>query len=331
MTRVAAAVAAAWALLACGPARHEYKDTRVAMGTVVSARAVAGDEAAARRAVEAAFAEVARAERVASYADAGSELSRLNREAGNGPVTASAELLGLVTDARELAAATGGYFDPTVAPAVELYGIKDGAPRWPPEGEVAVALGVIGYEGIIVDAERGTVAFARPGMALDLSAIAKGWAADRAAAAMARAGARAGIVEAGGEVVCFGGGPRPGRLWRVGVKNPRGPGLYAAFDLAGGACATSGDYEQRFNAGGRVFTHLFDPHTGRPAANAASVTVVAPTCAAADAWATAFMVMPAAEAARRLGQPGAPAALVITAADGGLKTACYGDFPALTP
>jgi thiamine biosynthesis lipoprotein len=314
----------------CGRGPAEYGAERRAMGTVVMARAVAADEETARRAVEAALAAIAEAEKVASSWDPDSELSRLNRAAASGPTEVSPELFALVKLARETAAATDGYFDPTIAPVIALYGIKGGTPRWPDDDELAAAMANVGYANILLNEKAGTVAFARPGMVLDLSGIAKGWGVDRAVAAMAAAGATAGIVEAGGEVACFGGGPKAGEPWRVGVKHPDREGLYGTFGLARGACATSGGYAQRFEAGGRTFSHLFDPRTGRPAEGAAGVTVVAKTCAVADAWATALAVMPAADAGRFLKPPDAPSALILRRWGTEIGREIYGKFPKLT-
>jgi thiamine biosynthesis lipoprotein len=314
----------------CGRGPAEYGAERRAMGTVVMARAVAADEETARRAVEAALAAIAEAEKVASSWDPDSELSRLNRAAASGPTEVSPELFALVKLARETAAATDGYFDPTIAPAIELYGIKGGTPRWPDDDELAAAMANVGYRGVILDEQERTIAFARPGMVLDFSGIAKGWGVDRAVAAMAKAGATAGIVEAGGEVACFGGGPATGGSWRVGVKHPSREGLYATFGLASGACATSGGYAQRFEADGRTFSHLFDPRTGRPVEGAAGVTVVAKTCAVADAWATALAVMPAEDAGRLLKPHGGPSGLILRRRGAGLEQELYGKFPKLT-
>ncbi len=324
----AAAVSAVVASCGRGPA--EYGAERRAMGTVVMARAVAADEETARRAVEAALEAIAEAEKVASTWDPDSELSRLTRAAAAGPTEASPELFGLVKLAREMAAATDGYFDPTIAPAIELYGIKGGTPRWPDDDELAAAMANVGYRGVILDEQERTIALARPGMVLDLSGIAKGWGVDRAVAAMAKAGATAGIVEAGGEVACFGGGPAAGGAWRVGVKHPEREGLYATFGLASGACATSGGYAQRFEADGHTFSHLFDPRTGRPVEGAAGVTVVAKTCAVADAWATGLAVMPAEDAGRLLKPRGGPSGLILRRRGAGLEQELYGKFPKLT-
>jgi thiamine biosynthesis lipoprotein len=275
------------------------------MGTVVSARAVAADEETARRAVEAAFGAISDVERVASYHDPNSELSLMNRAAARAPAKVSPALFEIVSLAREVAAATDGYFDPTVGPIIEAYAIKRGTPRWPDDEELASTMEKV----------------------VDLSGIAKGWAVDRAAAAMAAAGAKAGIVEAGGEVACFGGGPKEGELWRIGIQDPDGEGLYAAFRLAAGACATSGGYARRYEADGRKFSHLFNPRTGRPVDGPAGVTAVAATCAEADGWATALAVMPAEELDRLLKPAGAPACLIIRRRGKTLEHEMRGNLP----
>ncbi len=313
--------------LACARGPAEYSAQRPAMGSVVTARAVAADEETGREGVEAALKAIAEAEKIASNWDPDSELSRLNRAAGAAPVEVSPELFELVALARETAAATDGYFDPTVAAVIKLYGIKGGTPRWPGDDEVAAAMEDVGYEKILLVDDPRTISFAHPGMALDLSGIAAGWAVDRAAAAMAKAGATAGIVEAGGEVACFGGGPKAGEAWRVGIKHPDRDGLYATFDLASGACSTSGGYAQRFEADGHEFSHLFDPHTGRPVEGPAGVTVAAATCAPADAWATALAVMPGKEVGRLLKPAGAPACLILRRRGNTLQYEAYGKFP----
>ena len=323
------AATAALSVLACGPRTAVYEETRFVMGAAATIRAVAADDATARRAVAAAFGALAASERVSSYHAADSELARVNRGADAGPVVVSEELYGLLARSLALAAATDGYFDPTIAPVVDLYRVKSERPRWPSDAEVAAARPRVGYRGVTLDARRRTVAFARAGMKLDLSAIAAGWAVDRAVVAMKGAGAVAGIVDGGGEVACFG-GDGVGRPWRVGIRHPRADGLYGRVEIPEGAVATSGDYEQRFDVDGRKFSHVFDPYSGRPAARAASVTVFRPEatdCATADAWSTALVVMPAAAAAKAFKRPGAPAALILRDEVGKLVEVRSGSFP----
>lgn len=323
------AAAAALCYLGCGPRLAVYEETRFVMGTAATVRALAPEEATARRAVAAAFDALAESERIASYGEDGSELARVNRAAAETPVVVSAELFGLLERSLAVAAATDGYFDPTIAPVLDLYGIKNGTPRWPADVEVAAARALVGYRGVRLDRRARAVAFARKGMKLDLSGVAAGWAVDRAVGAAAKAGAAAVLVDGGGEVSCFG-GERAGRPWRVGIRHPRAAGLYGRIDVAAGAAATAGDYEQVFEVGGRRFSHFFDPFTGRPAARAASVTVFLPAAtdnAVADGWSTALAVMPPATAENVLKRPGAPATLILRETAGGLQARVSPGFP----
>ena len=134
MRRAALLAAAVGAVLgACGRGPVEYRMQWEAMGTTVTVRAVAAEEATARAAGEAAGEAIARVERLASTYDPDSELSRLNATAEGGAV--SEELYEILSLAYAAAEATEGYFDPTVGPLVAAYGIKEGTPRWPDDDE----------------------------------------------------------------------------------------------------------------------------------------------------------------------------------------------------
>lgn len=128
-------------------------------------------------------------------------------------------------------------------------------------------------------------------MGVDLGAIAKGWAVDRAIEKLEAAGIRSAIIDAGGDLRII--GSRPGKgTWRIGVQHPReAGGLLATFDLRDTAIVTSGDYERFFVVAGERYHHILDPATGRPARGCQSVTVLAPTAAEADACATAAFVL----------------------------------------
>ncbi len=127
-------------------------------------------------------------------------------------------------------------------------------------------------------------------MVLDLGGVAKGWAADRAAARAMACGAWGVLVDAGGDLRMM--GHRPGAPWRIGVRHPREQGgILTVLEVEGGAVATSGDYERYFEHGGFRYHHLLDPRTGMPARGAVSVTVLCAHAWRADALATALFVM----------------------------------------
>ena len=221
------------------------------------------------------------------------EIARFNRESDAPAFAFSAETRRVVAASLALARETRGAFDPTVGPLVTAWGFGPQAQVEDPTEETLAHLRArVGWWRLEWNAQ-GQLVRGAPGVELDLSAIAKGYAVDAIADELARDRPRGVFVEVGGEVRAFGtaadGGP-----WRVGVENPIAPGsdLEAVVTLTGAALATSGDYRQARVSEGRWRSHIVDPRSGQPIANGvASATVVAPTCMEADAVATALMVL----------------------------------------
>jgi len=260
------------------------------MGTTVEITVVAADEAAGEAAIAEGFREVERLEQVFSSYRADSELSVLNGKAGSGPVAASGDMVDLVSRAVAIARETGGAFNPLMGPAIKLWGIPE-HPRVPSDGELAALRPLTDVAGVTVTPGDHTMALARPGMALGLGGIAKGYTADRVAALLKHHGISAGVVAVAGDLHVF--GTRPdGRPWRVGVRHPRRADRpMAALLLTDGAVSTSGDYERFFEVDGKRYHHILDPRTLRPADETVAVTVLARDGTTADGLATALFVM----------------------------------------
>lgn len=243
--------------------------------------------------------------------------------AGAGPVAVSGETAHVVGLSLALAERSGGAFDPTVQPLMELWGLH-GTPRttWPTDAEVEAARAAVGASRVAVafDAS-GRATVDAGGTALDVSAIAPGYAADRLWFELVALGLADLYVDVGGEVRVQGVSGRGGP-WRVGVERPvvgaePGASLVATVTLSGGAVATSGNYRTRVTIDGRVVHHTMDPRTGRPStAEVLSATVVAPTAADADGWATALMVLGEAGLALVDAQPGHEAWILVPGPDG---------------
>ncbi len=294
--------------------RHGLTSSRfVAMGTYLELTVsdAAGD-AALRPALDA----VRRVEERMSYFLPAGELGRLNAAAAAVPVAVSSELEVVLAAADETHALSGGAFDPTVGPFLAAWGFRAGRPtRRPSRDELLAARERVGWARVTRDG-RG-VAFGVDGLSIDLGGIAKGHGADRAAAALAAAGA-SGLVNAGGDIRAA--GPQPdGSPWRIGVRDPLRPdGLLATLELPGDAAvATSGTYEQFVEIEGRRVSHIIDPRGGEPAAGVVSATVTAPTAMRADALATACVVLDPSEALRLLESlPDVEGLLVVRRADG---------------
>lgn len=223
-----------------------------------------------------------------------SELQKV-REA-DGPVAVSEETAFVVREALDLASVTGGAFDPTVQPLMEVWGLHgERRTSWPSDEELAEARAHVGWEKVTLSRTDRPMLDAG-GTAFDLSAIAKGHAVDRIANAVSALGVSDLLVEVGGEVRTQGRAPS-GAPWQVGVERPvvggeRSGELAATISVTNGAVATSGNYRARYELDGRVVHHTLDPRTGEPArADVLSATVLAPDCRTADGWATALMVL----------------------------------------
>jgi len=280
------------------------------------------DRKKAGRAAAAAFEAVRDVDRRMSSYKSESEISRLAALGAGEEMSISAPTLEVLSFSRELAEVSGGAFDVTVGPLVELYRGARREGRLPEEKKLTEARESVGWRLLRLDERSGTAALEKAGMRLDLGGVAKGFAVDRAAAALRAEGARRALVEAGGEYVAVG-EKAPGRPWWVGIRHPRREdALWGVIELRPGeAVATSGDYEKFFVAGGKKYSHIVDPRTGRPlSGGAVSVTVLAPDCMTADGLATALSVRGRTGAEALLERfPGTSALVIEEDADGELR------------
>lgn len=231
-----------------------------------------------------------------------SEVSRFNRSRGTDWFPVSAETRTVVGEALALSAATNGAFDITVGPLVDAwrFGAGDGATAEnavPDEATIRAILGRVGYGRLETRADPPALRKRDPAVEIDLSAIAKGYAVDAVAEALAALGAARYFIDVGGEVRVR--GERPGGgPWRVGIEAPRidRREVHRVLRLAADhAMATSGDYRNFREIDGVRYGHTIDPTTGRPVRAAPpalrSATVLDPSCMRADALATGLMVM----------------------------------------
>lgn len=228
-----------------------------------------------------------------------SEVARINRNAGIAPVEVSADLIEVLERALYYAELSGGAFDPTIGPLVALWGIGSGtsAGRIPDEAEIAGALALVDWRDLVIDRQRGTAFLKYQGMALDLGAIAKGYAADEAARLAREGGVRRGIFDLGGNILALGG--RDGKRgeetpWRIGVQNPLDErGAYiGVLSVRDKSIVTSGIYERYFEADGRRYHHILSSGDGYPVNNGLlSVTIVAGRSIDADGLSTAVFAL----------------------------------------
>jgi thiamine biosynthesis lipoprotein len=247
-----------------------------------------------------------------------SEIEAFNRS-GTQPFGATPDFLEVVAEAQRVARLTGGAFDITVGPLVDIWGFgPSGATETPDDETLRELVAVTGFEQLEVDVEEGTLRKAREDCRIDLSAIAKGFGADRVSEALTRRGIPNHMVEVGGEV-CARGFNASGQPWRIGIERPtvQGRSVQLVVPLADLSLATSGDYRNFFERDGVRISHTIDPRTGRPISHSlASVSVIHASCMTADALATAFGVLGPDEGFDLAEQQDIPAYFLVRVADG---------------
>jgi thiamine biosynthesis lipoprotein len=220
-----------------------------------------------------------------------SELSRFNTARTTDWITVSPELARVATDSRALSVLTGGAFDATIFPLVDLWGFgpqrRSGPP--PSAAEISAARARTGYRRLESRASSPALRKTSADVAADFSSMAKGFAADTVAAQLSALGSTDHYVQIGGDIATV--GTRP---WRVAIEQPAASSapLAQAFHLTGQTLSTSGDAHNFFTHAGRRYGHILDPRTGEPVASPlVSVSVIAPACAQSSARATALFVL----------------------------------------
>lgn len=322
-TKIAAAknvrktIIAAAVLLLSGCGRQIHEQSEFVLGTVCSINLY---EAGSAELYGTLFARLRQLNDIFNNYSDSSEISRVNQNAAAAPVAVSQDFYVVLKTALDFARLTGGAFDPTVGPLVRLWGFgKD--PRVPSQEEIEAAQKLVGWQNIILEGDtdqEGTgqnslqdqnaggkqetvtgqeaaalsVRFAKPGVSLDLGAIAKGYAADCLVDMLRERGVQRASISLGGNVYVYGKKPG-GSLWSVAIRNPEKPGQNSfMLKTQDATVVTSGAYERFFVQDGKTYGHIIDPATGFPAQSGlASVTIVSQNSMIADALSTSLFVL----------------------------------------
>jgi FAD:protein FMN transferase len=272
-----------------------------------------------------------------------SELAAINCRAAAGPVAVEPLLFDLLVRAVALYEATRGAFDVTAGPLSRVWGFYRRQGRMPDGAEIAATLACVGSDKLELDPAGRTVRFRQPGMELNLGAIGKGYAIDRAAALLESAGIHDFCLHGGNSSVLARGMRNAERGmrntesehsaletgWSIALRHPLMPDVrLAEFRLVNQALGTSGSGTQFFHYEGRRYGHILDPRTGWPADQVLSCTVIAPTAEQADALSTALYVL-GLDAARQFcaAHPNIAALLVTTTPQAGGIDLCPLNLP----
>jgi len=289
-----------------------------AMGTTFTVVAFGEDRVQLEEAVDLAFEEVRRIDDLLSNYKPRSEWSLVNREAANRAVRVSPELFDFLETCLQYSRQSGGAFDITVGPLVRVWGFYKGSGRLPHRAEIRGALARVGYQKVLLDRSNQSVRFARGGVEIDPGGIGKGYAVDRAVEVLRERGIRSALVSGGGSSI-YGLGAPPGESgWPVKIRHPRNPKeSVAELVLHDLSMSTSGTSEKFFHAGGKLYSHVFDPRTGYPAQGMLSVSVTAPRTIDSEAWTKPYFIQ-----GRGRGLAGTPKAMKVFLCEDKAEIAC---------
>ena len=262
------------------------------MGTLVRITVYTPTADDARDAFRAGFDRIRDLDNTLSDYKPDSELSRITSRAVGRAVRVSDDLFTVLRASQRLAEETGGAFDVTLGPVVRLWREARTNGRVPDADALKEAARRGGFRKLHLDTHRRTVMFDTPGMALDVGAIGKGYAASEALEAITRRGVRSALVAVSGDLA-FSNAPPGERGWRIQVhtEEPAAVGVPSTLELANAAVSTSGSSEQHLDVNGRRYSHVIDPSTATGLVNDITVTVVAPHGIDADGLDTAASVL----------------------------------------
>ena len=270
---------------------------RLVMGTFARVVVVAKDTGTAQKCIEAAFAEIDNVDKLMSDYKKDSEIGIVNNNAAEHPVQVGELTFEVLQRSIEFSKLTGGAFDITVGPSVDLFRAAMENHIAPTQEQIDNAKSKVGYEKLILDPNNRTVKFTVEGMRLDLGGIAKGYGIDKAIEATKKFGAIGAMVDIGGDVRCFGIPAKGKAHWLVGLQDPNlsanktGLDIVLTLKITDGAVATSGDYQQFVIIDSKEYSHIIDRKTGTSSEGLSSVTIITDNATDADALATAVSVM----------------------------------------
>ena len=282
------------------------------MGTLVRITLYAPGEQAARDAFRAAFDRIRDLDLILSDYRPDSELNEITKAAVGRAVPVSTDLFAVLAASQELAVATAGAFDITQGPIIRLWRDARKTGIVPDRSALQEAASRSGFRKLHLDAANRTVRFEMAGMALDVGAIGKGYAASGAIEVLGRLGVRSALVAISGDLA-FSQAPPGQRGWRIAIDSGDRPveGVPAVLELTNAAVSTSGSSEQHADIGGRRYSHIIDPSSAMGLVHDIQVTVIARHGLDSDGLDTAVSVLGADRGLALIeSRPGAAALIV---------------------
>lgn len=247
-------------LLSVSCTENTVSDSRIAMGTIVSVTLYESDDDK----IDDIFSYIYSLDSMISRYNEKSYIAMINSNAGISPVTVPDEVYGLVKVSLEMAKETDGLFNPAIGPLSSLWGFGTEDARVPSSDEIESVLPLLDWRKIKLSDDDNSVFLENEGMAIDLGAVGKGWAADMIDSYLDELGVEHALVNLGGNVLLHG-GKADGSAWRVGIRDPENlSSSYASVAIEDGTVITSGGYQRYIEKDGEVYHHILNPETGYP-------------------------------------------------------------------
>lgn len=251
------------------------------------------DPVGLRAAGEEALREIRRIGRRFSFYDPSSELSRINHHAFDSEVSVAGDLFELLQICDSLWRLTGGAFDPTMGPLMEVWNFGKDQPRIPSPEKILEVLGQTGWQNVKLDSKTTSVRFLKSGIRIDLGGIAKGWALDEATDLLKEAGVQSGLLHGGTSSVVGIGNPPQEKAWTVGIADPyelsENPSWFETASLRDSALSVSAVHGKSMTIGSVEYGHVIDPKTGLALSGPIVGVVESMRAAPADAMSTALL------------------------------------------
>lgn len=293
-SRPAAAQAPTVTAAAQLPGRPARAYTREAhrMGSHFTFTAVSADDSLAWRALRAGLAETARIDHLFSYWDSTSQVVKVNRMAGIRPVVVDPEVYDLIQRTLKISALSDGAFDISFASGDKIYQFDQLAhTSLPDSATIRNSVRHIGWQKIRLDPATHSVFLPEKGMRINLAGILQGYGVRQASEIMKQMGIAGGLINGSGDVYCWGKQP-DGSGWRIAIGDPARPHQVSSWlTVSDRAVVTAGNYEQYFTVNGKYYGHIINPHTGYPATELRSVTIICADVELADALDDAVFVL----------------------------------------
>lgn len=270
--------------------QEPLKRTEMMMGTVISVTLYDSND---EKILDKVFDKVKELEETFSINETGTEVDKVNENAGIEPIKVSDDTVTVIKEGIYYSDISNGKFDITIGPLVKLWSIGLPEAKVPTQEEIDTIIPLTNYKDIVVDEANNTVFLTKPGMMLDLGGIAKGYTADVISQMLTAEGVKNAIIDLGGNIFAHG-EKLSGDAWKIGIQNPfstRGE-IAGAISVTNKSIVTSGVYERYIEKDGIKYHHILNPETGYPYENdIAGITIISDKSSTGDALSTSVFAL----------------------------------------